>query len=105
MTVEDVQRVIGKYLKKENRAVAIYTRKASSGATGEDPDLAGLSPDQLPVIRKVMSSIQAETNLEKLKANLSALEAQGASADPKRHQFQKLIQKKVAERIATLEKK
>lgn len=105
VTVEDVQRVIGKYLKKENRAVAIYTRKASSGATGEDPDLAGLSPDQLPVIRKVMSSIQAETNLEKLKANLSALETQGASADPKRQQFQKLIQKKVAERIATLEKK
>ena len=106
VTAEDVQRVIGKYLKTENRAVATYTRKAGPAAPADaDPDLAGLAADQLPAIRRVLTVIQAETDLAKLKANLAAMEAQSGNADPKRQQFQRILKKKVAERIAALEKK
>ena len=105
VTTAEVQRVVGKYLTRENRAVATYTRKASAPAADQDPDLAGLAPDQLPAIRRVLSVIQAEKDLGKLKANLAAMEAQSANADPKRQQFQKILKKKVAERIATLDQK
>jgi len=60
---------------------------------------------KLPAIRRVLSVIQAEKDLGKLKANLAAMEAQTANADPKRQQFQKILKKKVAERIATLDQK
>ncbi len=105
VTAADVQRVIGKYLVKESRAVAIYTRKPGTGGAVEDPDLAGLAPEQLPVVRKVIATINAENDVQKLKANLAGLETQAAQTDPKRQQFQKLIQKKVVERIRALEKK
>lgn len=106
VTAEDVQRVIGKYLKRENRVVAIYTRKPGTpAAADQDPDLAGLAPDQLPVIRRVLTVINSENDLTKLKANLATLETQGGNADPKRQQFQKILKKKLAERIAALEKK
>lgn len=104
VTVEDVQRVIGKYLRKENRAVAVYTRKPGTGAS-QDPDLAGLTPEQLPVIRRILASLQTEQDVAKLKASLATLEAQAESGDPKRQQFQKILRKKVTERITALEKK
>jgi predicted Zn-dependent peptidase len=43
VTAADVQRVAKTYFTKENRAVAIYTRKAGSAA--EDPDVAGLTSE------------------------------------------------------------
>ena len=104
VTAEDVQRVAKKYFTRENRAVAIYTRKAGTGSQDADPDLANLSADQKPVIRRVMESLKAEKDLNKLKQALAQMQAQTANADPKRQQLQSLIQKKVAARIAELEK-
>ena len=105
VTVADVQRVIGKYLRKENRAIAVYTRKPGTGGADQDPDLAGLTPEQLPVIRRVLASLETEQDAAKLKTSLAAMEAQAQTGDPKRQQFQKILRKKLAERIAVLEKK
>ncbi len=105
VTAEDVQRVAKTYFTKENRAVATYTRKPGTGGQDEDPDLAGLAADQKPVVRRIMESLAGETDVAKLRQALAQMEAQSANADPKRQQLQRLIQKKVAARIAELDKK
>jgi predicted Zn-dependent peptidase len=105
VTAEDVQRVVKKYFTKENRAVATYTRKAGAAAKDEDHDLAGLSAEQKPVVHRIAESLKSETDAAKLKEAAAKMEAQAASGDPKRQQLQKIILKKVQERIAELEKK
>ncbi len=105
VTAEDVQRVVKKYFTKENRAIATYTRKAGAAPKDEDPDLAGLSAEQKPVVHRIAESLKSETDAAKLKEAAAKMEAQAASGDPKRQQLQKIILKKVQERIAELEKK
>lgn len=105
VTADDVQRVARKYFTKEARAVAIYTRKPGAGGAGDDPDLAGLSAEQKPVVRRIVESLTGESDVAKLKQALAQMEAQATGGDPKRQQLQKIIQKKVAARIAELEKK
>lgn len=105
VTAEDVQRVTRTYFTKEARAVAIYTRKPGTGSADEDPDLAGLSADQKPVVRRIVESLASENDVAKLRQALAQMEAQAGNGDPKRQQLQRLIQKKVTARIAELEKK
>ena len=100
----DVKRVANTYLTKENRNVAAIVRKAGKSAS-EDPDLAGLSSQQLPVVRQFLGRLAAEKNLEQLKTQLKQMEEQSAKADPKNQQFMNILKKKTAERIAELEKK
>ncbi|MGE3309239.1 MAG: M16 family metallopeptidase [Limisphaerales bacterium] len=105
VTAADIRRVAAKYFTKENRAVATYTRKASGTSTPEDPDLVGLAPEQLPVIRQVMGMLRQETDASRLRGLLAQMEAQGAGSDPKRQQFQRILRKKVEARLAELEAK
>ena len=105
VTAADVQRVVRKYFTPENRAVARYTRKAGKGASDEDPDLAGLSGDQKPMVRQLAGRIRDTKDVAQLKGMLAAMQAQGAGGDPKRQQVQKIIVRKVEARIAELEKK
>lgn len=104
VTANDVQRVARTYFKRENRAVATYTRKPATGLAAEDPDLAGLSAEQLPVIRQVMSMLQQEQDPARLLDMLGRLEAQaaGTGPDPKKQQFQRILRKKVEARLAEL---
>ncbi|MDG1831597.1 MAG: pitrilysin family protein, partial [Verrucomicrobiota bacterium] len=77
VTPTDIQRVANKYFTKENRAVAIYTRKPGTGGGGdEDPLLADLSGQQKAMARKVISSVNSEKDLAVLKSRLKQLEAQ-----------------------------
>jgi predicted Zn-dependent peptidase len=105
VTAADLQQVVQKYFTKENRAVAHYTRKAGAGAAEEDPDLVGLSAEQKPVVRRIVDSLKSESEVAKLKEAATRMEAQAAGADPKRQQLQKIILKKVRQRIAELESK
>lgn len=101
VTSEDVQRVARKYFTRENRAVAIYTRKAGTGGD-EDPDLAGLTPEQKPVVRQVKAWLQGESDVEKLEAALAQAEAQADGGDPRRLPFQQILRRLITERIAAL---
>jgi len=69
---------------------------------GENPDLVGLSAEEKPVIRRIVESLTSESDSAKLHQALAQLEAQAASLDPKKQQLQRVIQKKVAARIAEL---
>ena len=67
--------------------------------------MAGLSAEQKPVVRRIADSLKGETDPAKLKEAATRMESQAAGADPKKQQLQKLILKKVRQRIAELEKK
>ncbi len=103
VTAEDIQRVAEKYLVKENRTVATYTRKPGTKAP-DDPALAGLSGEQQAIVRRISSQIKSETNLERLQQRLETMETQLAQADGKQQGLMKIIMVKVAERIAELSK-
>ncbi|NDB77583.1 MAG: insulinase family protein [Verrucomicrobia bacterium] len=104
VTAADVKRVAETYLTKDNRNIASIVRKTGKNAS-EDPDLAGLSPQQLPAVRQFLGRLAEEKNVEALKARLKQMEEQSAKADAKNQQFLTILKKKTAERIAELEKK
>ena len=103
VTAEDIRRVAQKYLTKENRTVATFTRKAGTKVP-DDPALAGLSGEQQAVVRRIASQIKSEINLERLQQQLQTMEAQLGQADGKQQGLIKIIMVKVAERIAELSK-
>ena len=105
VTPADLQRVAKKYFTKENRAVAVYTRKSSTGGGDEDPLMAGLDAQAKAMARKMSSSINANKNLEELKKQLAGLEAQLEQAGAKAPPVMKVIRTVLRNRIAELEKK
>lgn len=104
VTAADVKRVAETYLTKENRNVATVVRKAGKSAS-DDPDLAGLSAQQLPAVRQFIGRLKEEKNVEALKTRLKQMEEQSGKADAKNQPFLNILKKKTAERIAELEKK
>ncbi len=104
VTAADVKRVANTYLTKENRNTATVVRKAGKSAS-DDPDLAGLTPQQLPAVRQFLGRLKEEKNVEALKAQLKQMDEQSAKANAKNQQFLNILKKKTAERIAELEKK
>ena len=105
VTPADLQRVAKKYFTKENRAVAIYTRKPGTGGEDEDPLLVGLDAQAKAMARKMSSSINANKNLEELKKQLASLEAQMEQAGAKAPPVMKVIRAVLRNRIAELDKK
>ena len=105
VTPADLQRVAKKYFTKENRAVAVYTRKPGTGGGDEDPLLAGLDAQSKAMARKMSSSINTNKNLEELKKQLAGLEAQMEQTGAKAQPVMKVIRTVLRKRIAELEKK
>ena len=105
VTPADLRRVAKKYFTKENRAVAIYTRKPGTGGGDEDPLLAGLDAQSKAMARKMSSSINANKNLEELNKQLAGLEAQLEQAGAKAPPVMKVIRAILRNRIAELDKK
>jgi predicted Zn-dependent peptidase len=105
VTPADLRRVAKKYFTKENRAVAIYTRKPGTGGGDEDPLLAGLDAQSKAMARKMSSSINANKNLEELKKQLAGLEAQLEQTGAKAPPVMKVIRAILRNRIAELDKK
>jgi predicted Zn-dependent peptidase len=104
VTAADVRRVVNKYFTRENRTVAIYTRKAAkSGAeTPGLPDLTGLSDEQQSAIRAMSTRIKQEKDVEKLKTALGRMQEAAGSADDKLKAFLQTQQKIVQQRIEEL---
>ena len=100
---EDIQRVARKYLIKENRTVATYTRKAGVKAPN-DPSLAGLSADQQAVVRRISKQIKSEKNKESLEQQLKTMEEGLGQSGEKQEGLMKIIMIKIAERLAELSK-
>ena len=101
VTAEDVQRMAKTYFTKENRAVAIYLRKASTEP--EDPLLAGLSTEQKAQLKPQLERLKTATDVEKLRAGLANLEQHAAQAPAEAKPMIEVMKKKLQERIAELE--
>jgi len=103
VTAADVRRVASKYFTKENRTVAIYTRKAEkSGAGSASPDLAGLSDEQKSAVRAMAGRIKQEKDAQKLKTVLGRMEEAEGQADAKDKPFIQAQKKLVQQRIEEL---
>ena len=105
VTPADLQRVAKKYFTKENRAVAVYTRKSGTGGGDENQLMAGLDAQSKAMARKMSSSINTNKNLEELKKQLAGLEAQMEQTGAKAQPVMKVIRTVLRKRIAELEKK
>ena len=105
VTAADVRRVVTKYFTRENRTVAIYTRKAaSSGAEAASfPELAGLPAEQQAALRSMAVKIKNEKDVEKLKSALRSLEERAGQADEKMKLFFQMQKKLVQQRLGELQ--
>ncbi|HEU5250322.1 MAG TPA: pitrilysin family protein [Thermoanaerobaculia bacterium] len=104
VTAADVKRVANKYFTKENRAVAIYTRKAGAVAATEDPDLSGLDDRGKSMVKQVMQRIQTVDDPEKLRQMAAQMDASSGSVPAGMKPAHDVVRKKVQARIDELEK-
>ncbi|MFZ1614435.1 MAG: pitrilysin family protein [Holophaga sp.] len=103
VTAADVQRVATTYLVKENRNVAVYTRKVETGPV--DPELAKVPEKFRPTAKAAVAQFEKETDAAKLKQQLGEMEGQAAQVpEPVKPLFEFLL-KKLRERVAKLEAK
>ena len=102
VTPADLQRVAKAYFTKENRSVAIVTRKAGAG---EDPELKGLSDQQKKSIGQFATMVSKETDAAKLQQQLQAIDGRLGTADDKSKAYFGLLKKKVETRLQEIGKK
>ncbi|MDQ5872641.1 MAG: hypothetical protein M3547_10620, partial [Acidobacteriota bacterium] len=103
VTAADVKRVANRYFTKENRAVAVYTRKAGAPAA-DDPDLAGLNDQQKQMVRQFSQRLQSMDDLDRLRQMQGQMETQAGGAPPEMKPALDVIRKKLQARIDELEK-
>ena len=72
VTTDDIQRVANTYFTEENRAVAVYYRRATDGE-GEDQVLAGLDDQERVQARQTMAMV-AQLDAEQLQQFLAQVE-------------------------------
>ncbi len=101
VTAEDVQRVARRYFTRENRAVAIYTRKP--GNAPEDPEIAALPAEQQVRLKQQLEQWKTETDPTRLRTELEHLEQSLGPAPPEVKPMLELLRKKLRERLAELE--
>ena len=80
VTADDVQRVARAYFTKENRAVAVWTRKA--GSAPEDPAIAALPPDAQAMVRRSLTRLQALTTVDDVQQYLTRLDGMASQVPP-----------------------
>ena len=102
VTAADLKRVTAKYLTKENRTVAIYTRKVSA-KTAEDPDLAGLNAEQRTAVQQMTSRLKTASDPAKLQAALARMDEGAAQVPAEMKPVLEIVKKKMQARLAELE--
>jgi len=104
VTAADVRRVANRYFTKENRAVAVYTRKAGAASGAEDPDLAGLDDRGKQMVRQLSQRLQTAKDPEELRQMLAGIESRAGSSPPEMKPAIDVVKKKIQARIDELEK-
>ena len=101
VTPADVQRVAQTYFTRENRAVAIWTRKA--GAAAEDPALAALPPEAKGMVKQMLTRIQDAKDPAQLQQMQSRLETMGAQLPQEMKPALDYVRAKLQSRLAELD--
>jgi predicted Zn-dependent peptidase len=79
VTAADVQRVARNYFTKENRTVAIYTRKPGT-SSAEDPAVKSLTSEQRTALKTMAARLNQEKDAQKLQQALRSLQERSKSA-------------------------
>lgn len=101
VTDADVQRVVQRYLTRENRTVGVFLRKPSAG--GVDAELAALPADLQNQARPALQRIAAEKDSAKLRALLAQLQANTSQAPAEARPLLDLLRKRAEARLAALQ--
>jgi hypothetical protein len=104
VTAEDVKRVAAAYLTKENRAVAVYTRKSGSAPSADEAALAEVPEQMRPMVKQSLARVAAETDVEKLKQRIGQLDGQMGQMPPEAKKGFELVLSAMKARVAELEK-
>jgi len=96
----DVQRVVKKYFTRENRAVAIYTRKG--GSEPEDPVVATLPAEAKPMVKQALSRIAASTDPAQLQQMLQRMEQMGTQVPAEMKPGVDYVKTRIQARLAEL---
>ena len=103
VTAAEVQKVAETYFTKENRAVAIWTRKG--GSAPEDPALAALPAEAKPMVKQMLSRIDAATDPAQLQQMLTRLEQMGGQTPPEMKPALDLVRTRAEAKLAQLNHK
>jgi len=100
VTPDDVMRVANTYFTKENRAVAIWTRKA--GTEPEDPAIAALPPQAKTMVKQALTRIESSEDPAQLQQMLSQMSQMESQAPPEMKPAIDYLKGRLEARIATL---
>lgn len=100
VTPDDVMRVANAYFTKENRAVAIWTRKA--GTEPEDPVIAALPPQAKTMVKQALTRIESSEDTAQLQQMLAQMSQMEAQAPAEMKPAIDYLKGRVEARIATL---
>ena len=100
VTADDIMRVANTYFEPENRAVAVYYRKASDEAP--DPRLAGLDPEEQEQIRQMQAMI-GQLNAEQIGQFIERFEQMSSQAPPENQDMVAVVLELLRERRAAAE--
>jgi predicted Zn-dependent peptidase len=100
LTPADVQRVAQKYFARENRTVAIWTRKAGAGP--EDPALAALPPEAKGMAKQMLTRIEGMTDAAQVQKLLERLDMMGAQVPPEMKPALDLVRARAQAKLTTL---
>jgi predicted Zn-dependent peptidase len=99
-TAEDVKRVAGRYLTRENRAVAVWTRKA--GTEPEDPALAALPAEAKPMVKALVTRIEGAKEPAQVQEIIGRLDQMAGQVPPEMKPAIEYVRSKAQARLAEL---
>jgi predicted Zn-dependent peptidase len=99
----DLQRIVKKYFTKENRAVAIYTRKG--GGEPEDPVVASMPPEAKGMVKQALSRIAASNDPAQLQQMLTRMEQMGTQVPENMKPGVDYVKTRIQARLAELDAK
>jgi hypothetical protein len=97
----DLQRIVKQYFRRENRAVAIYTRKGGSEA--EDPALAALPAEARGMAKRMLGRIAQAKDAATLRQMLERIDGGAAQMPEAMKPGLELVKKRIQARLAELE--
>jgi predicted Zn-dependent peptidase len=98
----DVQRVVARYLTRENQTVATYQRKAGSAAEPVPPELAGLPEEMQKGVLAQLKQVRAADDPARLEQLLGALEQQKGAVPAEMKPALELMESAARERLEQL---
>jgi hypothetical protein len=100
VTADDVKRVASQYFTKENRAVAIWTRKG--GSAPEDPAIAALPDPAKAMVKQAIARLQGTSDPAQIQQMLDRLDQNAAQIPPEMKPAMDLIRAKAQARLTEL---